>query len=171
MNVIVTNANRPKRKPTNGAGGNEAGIPGKPTQTALAADATDAAPVDGTLDRLLKLVPAEVIAGYTALLSITASVDNDSVKFAIPSALAACTVLIFLILRRAGKQQSPPVKPVKLQYVFSVLAFWVWALAIRDPLDKFGYATPSWLPAFGCVLVPLFGAYLIDATDDAPGAK
>lgn len=132
-----------------------------PTVTAAAGDNSNRN-TDGLFDRVLKLVPAEVIAGYTALLTIVDTISTSSLKFALPVAVAACTALTLLALRNAGKSREPP----RLQYVFSLLAFWTWAFAIRDPLVPFDRVTPSWIPAFGCVLVPLFGAYLIDVADN-----
>ena len=153
MQVIVTKKNR---KP---AGGYESDSGGSEDQT----------PPDGMLDRIIKLVPAEVIAGYTALLAITSSISKEvdaSIRFAIPAAIAAFTILIPLIFRRLSKQQGREVPWP--QYVFSVLAFWVWAVSIRDPFVAFGCEIPTWIPAFGCVLLPLFGSYLIDFTDSPP---
>ena len=121
-----------------------------------------AADTDGFFDRVLKLVPAEVIAGYTALLAIANNITTASLKLALPIALLACTLLTVLALRSSGKERKPP----PLQYVFSVLGFWAWAMAIRDPLVPFGLATPVWIPAFACVLVPCFGSYLIGAVEN-----
>ena len=117
---------------------------------------------DGLFDRVLKLVPAEVIAGYTALLAIADGISTSSLKAALPVALLACTLLTVLALRNAGKERTPP----PLQYVFSLLGFWAWAMAIRDPLVPFGHTTPVWIPAFACVLIPLFGSYLIDVVEN-----
>jgi hypothetical protein len=67
-----------------------------------------------------------------------------------------------LALRNASKDRDAP----PLQYIFSLLAFWAWAFAIRDPLVPFHHATPPWIPAFACVLVPLFGSYFIDVVEN-----
>jgi hypothetical protein len=182
MNVILTRKNLERaRRPhgTNGNGhapaasGRESGVIGAPGALPAPAASRPAAEAgttpDDTLTRIIKLVPGEVIAGYTALLAVTASVQDSSVKWATPIALVACTLVVGLSLRRAGRSHEPPVEPQPAQYLFSILAFWSWALAIRDPLIGFGYYTPTWIPAFGCVLVPIFGAYVIDG--EAPPAS
>ena len=185
MNVILTRKNlarTPRPPATNGnghaAGGKESGVIGAPgavpmpapapAGTRPAAAAAGTTP-DDTLTRIVKLVPGEVIAGYTALLAVTASVQDSSVKWATPIAMVACTVVVWLSLRRAGRTHEPPVEPQPAQYLFSTLAFWAWAMAIRDPLVGFGYFVPNWIPAFGCVLVPIFGAYVIDGEAPAAG--
>lgn len=133
-----------------------------PKTTSAIGDKAVASGTDDLFDRVLKLVPAQVVAGYTALIAIIDTISTDSLKVAQPVALVACTILTVLALRDAGKTREPP----HLQYLFSLLAFWAWAFAIRDPLVPFGFATPSWIPAFACVLVPLFGSYLIDVVDN-----
>jgi hypothetical protein len=139
---------------------------------APAAPAADLKP-DGTLDRLLKLVPGDVIAGYTALLAIGASVDKDVVRYATPVALLACTILVIIGIRNAGASHSPPVAPHPAQYIIAVLAFWAWGITIRDPLAGWNCAIPTWIPAFATVLIPTFGALLLgggSATTPAPDA-
>ena len=124
--------------------------------------AVEVQPVDGQYDRILKLVPAEVIAGYTALIAIIGTISTSSLEVALPVALVACTALTVLALRNASKDRDAP----PLQYIFSLLAFWAWAFAIRDPLVPFHHATPPWIPAFACVLIPLFGSYFIDVVEN-----
>ena len=132
------------------------------TNAPTTTSASEVQPVDGQYDRILKLVPAEVIAGYTALIAIIGTISTSSLEVALPVALVACTALTLLALRNASKDRDAP----PLQYIFSLLAFLAWAFAIRDPLVPFGHATPSWIPAFACVLIPLFGSYFIDAVEN-----
>ena len=165
MEVIRTRKNSPASPVV--SGGNEAGIPGVPGVTPPASQEKTASDApDGTFDRLLKLVPSEVVAGYTALLAIAAAATGDAVEYAIPVGIVACSILLVLALRRAGQQMKPPQAPPTLQYVFSMAAFWTWAFAIEDPLEPFGYHVPQWITAFGCVLVPLFGSFVIDIADN-----
>jgi hypothetical protein len=164
MDVIVTKRNLRDRpvaaREGNGHGAPEARAPAPPRPAPARQDAPDA-----PLDRLLKLVPAEVVAGYTALLALATSIDDASAKYANVFAMCACSALLILAISRAGKMHDPPLAPPLLQYVFSLLAFWAWACSIRDPLQAFGYMLPPWIPAFACVLVPTFGVLVIDMLD------
>src|SRR5215467_8549935 len=93
---------------------------------------------DDLLSRVVKLVPGEVAAGYTALLAIVSSAgQGGTVKYAAPTAILLCSVLLVMLIRRAGQNHQPPVKPHPIQYVVSVAAFLAWAFSIRNPLEGF----------------------------------
>lgn len=109
------------------------------------------APPDGWLARTRKLVPAEVIAGY----AVVAAFD---VRFTLPIAIMGGSLAIVIILRRGSLDRDPP----PLQYIFSLAAFWAWALAIRDPLG----VTPPAIAALACIVLPVLGSYLIDVVEN-----
>jgi hypothetical protein len=120
------------------------------------------AKADDLLSRVVKLVPGEVAAGYTALLAVVSSASHDStVKYAAPTAILLCGVLLVMLIRRAGQTHQPPVKPHPMQYVVSVAAFLAWAFSIRNPLDGFDRELPSWICGFAIVLIPIFGGLLL----------
>jgi hypothetical protein len=124
---------------------------------------TDASPItdaDRLYERIRKLIPAEVIAGYVAIAAIISAVSPNS--FAIFFALVGGVAATIVSLLRAGTHREPPI----LQYAFSSLTFLAWAFTIRDPLQVFGITTPDVIPAACCVIVPVFGAYFIDVVEN-----
>jgi hypothetical protein len=108
-------------------------------------------PPDGWLTRIRKIVPTEVIATYAVLAAF-------DVRVALPMAMMAGSLAIVFALRRGSLDRDPP----PLQYVFSLLAFWAWAFAIRDPLD----VTPPEVPALACIALPILGSYFIDVVEN-----
>jgi hypothetical protein len=117
---------------------------------------------DDLTTRVLKLVPGEVAAGYTALLAIVSAAGNDStIKYAALTAIAACSILIVMLIRQAADTHVPRVKAHPFQFIASLLAFWAWAFSIRNPLEGFGRELPPWISGFAIVLVPLFGALIL----------
>jgi multidrug transporter EmrE-like cation transporter len=112
------------------------------------------------IDRALKLIPGEVTAGYTALLAFAETASDATAKWAQLVAIAICTALIVILIRRDARARVPPVTPHVLQYVISILAFWAWTFVIRNPLAGFGVAVPTWIPGFAIVLIPIFGSLL-----------
>lgn len=118
--------------------------------------------VDDLVSRVVKLIPGEVAAGYTALLVVTASAaDDPTVKWAAPIGIALCVVLIVMLIRRAGEVHQPPITPHPTQYIISVLAFVAWAFSIRNPLDGFHREVPVWITGFAIVLLPIFGGLFL----------
>lgn len=120
--------------------------PGAPPDAGAAP--TDSQPgklrADAYSDRLLKYVPAEVIALYLALEAIVRGHTGAAgIEWV---ALAAGVVGTPLYLYRKGHVTR------RTQLVISTLAFLVWVLAIGGP-----FSNMSWYsPAYGAVLLIIF---------------
>jgi hypothetical protein len=111
------------------------------------------------LDRILKLIPTEVLALYTAAAPLTDQLRPTCFPLAL---FAIGVALVPLVLFLDGWTMSAPAS--RLQYLVRMLAFIVWALAISWPftpwLAKEDY---TWVTSLAVLLVPLAGAYLLRA--------
>ena len=124
-----------------------------------------ASPVDTDVARVLKMVPGEVAALYTAMLALVASSASGSgdstTKYAAPIAIVLCCIMIVMWIRRSGERHTPPVTPHPTQYIVTVLAFLAWAFSIRNPLEGFGREVPSWISGFSIIVLPIFGGLFL----------
>ncbi|MBI5256001.1 MAG: hypothetical protein HY855_05845 [Burkholderiales bacterium] len=107
-----------------------------------------AARVDGYVDKLLKLVPAEVVALWVSLRGILAAAQQ------VPAWLpwAAFVVLLALTpwyLVRVAKVAKPR------QVAMCTGAFLVWAYSLGG-LPFGSLPAPYYLPVYGAVLLPLY---------------
>jgi hypothetical protein len=101
------------------------------------------------LEKVAKLVPSEVIAGYIALAGLVPLVRSSSARPWI-SALVflACAVLTPIYMNI----QAVPGKPKRNHLMMSTIAFVVWAYAISGAT-----LVPSWHdPAVASILLVLF---------------
>lgn len=121
--------------------------------------AESTAPPDDYLGRLVKYVPAEVIAAFLAIDGVAKSLTGDTVQFAISSvAYVVLAVGTYPHLRYvAGVIKAR-------QIMISVLAFLVWGFAIGGPFVFFDW----WQPAFGAILVALV-TFGIPIFENLPG--
>ena len=71
-----------------------------------------------------------------------------------------------MALRADGGRQTPPVVPLRRQYLLTVLAFWAWAASVSNPLAAFGVEIPGWTLFFAIVLIPALGAYWLAEADE-----
>ncbi len=103
--------------------------------------------VDDYSTRLLKYIPAEVIAVYVFVEGIIkSSSDASSIQTLLWIAFAAIFVLTPLYLWRVQKVQK------WVQVVVSTIAFAVWVFSIGGP-----FVLLAWYKAiYGAVLLPLF---------------
>jgi hypothetical protein len=115
---------------------------------------------DDAVQRLVKLIPGEAAALYTAAVAMA---DARALP---PVAFVLALAVLLLSLRREGMVHTPPVKPPVQQYVFRSLAFAAWAFAIRNPL-AFAFEVPSWIPAVAIIFIPALGALVIGGDGDA----
>jgi hypothetical protein len=113
-------------------------------------------PPETKLDRLLKLIPTEVIAAYPAALALAATIAWPYYELTI-AALGLLAVV--LVLRNDGARLTPPATPTLRQYVLRALAFAAWTLVIGNPLGALGLeaAHAHVAGAVGAVFIPLLG--------------
>src|SRR5712691_5268879 len=109
-----------------------------------------AAPIDGYFDRVIKYIPADVIAGWTALTGLLAAASGA------PSVVilwGAFGVFILLTAAWTWKQTSLPDQPPAVtQILVASAAFIVWVFALSGP-----FALLSWYqPVYGAVLLIIF---------------
>jgi len=119
------------------------------------------------LDRILKLIPSELLAFYAAAVPITAEVSWRYFPFVLFIAGIALTPLILYLDGRSTHQgASWP------QYIVRVLCFVAWANAVSWPFAPW---TPerdlNWVRSLGVLVVPLVGAFVLrDKPPTAPPA-
>lgn len=111
------------------------------------------------LDRILKLIPTEVLAPYTAAAPLAESFRSSCFPVALfLTGVALVPVVLFL---DSWTMNCPARWP---QYVARTLAFIVWAVAISWPftpwLEKDEY---NWAVSLAVLLVPLLGGYVLRA--------
>jgi hypothetical protein len=103
----------------------------RPTSDAATASTAADGQLDGLLDKLIKLVPSEVISLYAAL---SAFVTKDSLRKA---SFFVCLVLTAVVVARPAKAaDGQRVKAPWQQYLLSAVAFVLWATLINHPLDS-----------------------------------
>lgn len=120
---------------------------------------------DDSLTRIMKMIPGEATALYTAAVAI------DQQSHALPiAAFVGCAVVVVLVIKRSGDQHNPPIEPEPMQYVFQLLAFTAWALAIRSPIAPY-VAIPDWVVPLVVLFIPVIGGFILrdPPTDDARG--
>jgi hypothetical protein len=105
------------------------------------------------LDRILKLIPTELVAFYAAASPLVAEVAWRHLAVALFTLeLALAPVILFLDGRSTGQPARWP------QYVVRTLVFATWAMAITWPFSPWlSGSTLSWPRSAGVLLVPLLG--------------
>lgn len=96
------------------------------------------APADGYLDKLVKYVPAEIVAGYLAADGILrSSLDTDAeVERWLWGCLVVGLILTPLYLWRVTKVAAA------VQLVISTIMFGVWVFAIGGPFEFTSWYQP-----------------------------
>ena len=106
---------------------------------------TPAPAADDYKDRLLKYIPAEVIALYITLTTMVESIPDTPGW--LPWAIFAFGLgATWLYLWRVGKVHKT------LQLAISVGAFFVWAFAMGGPFEL----TSWYQPYYGALLLPIY---------------
>lgn len=94
--------------------------------------AVSASNLDTYRDKLLKLIPAEIVAAFLALKGVLDAAQNvegiELIQWIVFVGLLIFTPLIFRYIYR--------VKDVK-QHVLTTLAFVVWVFTVGGPFDQF----------------------------------
>jgi hypothetical protein len=115
-------------------------------QGATGRAATIAAGADKYKNRLLKYIPAEVVALYLALLGILDASDRGGNAVLQWVIFVFCLVGTYLYLRRVGGVSK------QTQLVLSTVAFAVWAFSLGGPFGLYGW----YEPLYGALLLPMF---------------
>jgi hypothetical protein len=105
-----------------------------------------AAKPDAFQDRLLKYIPAEIVAVYVGIdgvLRASTNVPVLALQWAVFVTLLAGTWLYLARVQKVTKRQ---------QLLISTIAFAVWVFSIGGPFASF----PWYSPVYGAVLLPLY---------------
>jgi hypothetical protein len=119
---------------------------------------TEPPPIRETdLDRILKLIPTEILAFYTAAVPIAPQVPWRLFPFVLfLLGLLLVPVVLFLDGRNTNQPAYWP------QYVIRTLAFVAWANAISWPFSAWmDGADLNWLRSLAVLIVPLLGALFV----------
>lgn len=109
------------------------------------------------LDRVVRLVPVEVITPYTAALAVAQGAAAH-LELVLLAAGVLATVLVLALDARRHRLRA-----CRTQHVVRVLSFAAWAFAVANPLAP-AAPVPVWLPAIAIVAVPLLGSLLFPPT-------
>jgi len=133
--------------------GKPATIPGgritaRPRGDILAARAM-APQADDYKMRLLKYIPAEIVAGFLAIDGIIKSTTEVSVVVS----WIVFFVLLVLTPFYAWRITTEPNKPTaKADIIVSTIAFFVWVFALGGPFSSLGW----YLPIYGAILLIVY---------------
>ena len=129
-------------------------IRGKQTQ-AMAPAVAGAGPVpapaapaaDSYIEKLVKLIPAEVVAIYLTGLGLIPAQLPDSQKIILPVWVLVCFLLVILVRTHITKDQNTP--PDWRIVSFSAFAFIIWSYSMGGPWQVYNL----YLPYLGSLLV------------------
>lgn len=103
---------------------------------------------DGYLERLLKYIPAEIVAVFILVQGLVEQMDHDSDPF---KPILWGVFLVFAILTPLYLWRIQKVTKIT-QLVISLVAFVVWVFALGGP-----FTTLEWyVPIYGEILLPIF---------------
>lgn len=142
----------------------DAAITTKPANTdAIAAGQAQPPAVETKLDRLLKMIPTEVIAAYPAVLALSAEIAWPYYELTIA---VLGLVAVVAVLHRDGAVNH--LQPTWHQYVVRCLAFAAWTMVVGNPLAPLSISLEQahLFGAVGAVFIPLLG-YLTLSTSAA----
>jgi hypothetical protein len=117
----------------------------------------DPTPKETDLDRILKLIPTEILAFYTAVTPIAPQVPWRHFLFVV---FLVCVALVPVVLYLDGKNTDAGAGWP--QYVVRTLAFVAWAIAISWPFSAWSNGDDfNWLRSLSVIVVPLVGSLLL----------
>jgi hypothetical protein len=109
------------------------------------------------LDRILKLIPTELVAFYVAAAPLVREGQWDylpAVLFVVGTAIAP--LVLYLDARNTGHAARWP------QYLIRTLSFACWAMAVCWPFSPWLPGTAlNWLRSPGVLVIPFVGAVLL----------
>lgn len=112
-------------------------------------------PIDESLlERLVKLIPADVVALYVPALGFRTLTSWSQYPLAIAIGGTLLVPLLLFLDARSAHERVPP-----LQYVIRTLAFVAWTLVISEPLGP-GVIHPV-VPALIALVLPILGEKLL----------
>jgi hypothetical protein len=111
--------------------------------------------VDETvLERLVKLVPADVVALYVPALGFRSLISWPGYPLAVALGGTLLVPLLLFLDARSSRERVP-----RVQYIVRTLAFVAWTLVISDP-PGLGVMHPV-IPAVIALVLPVLGERLL----------
>lgn len=108
--------------------------------------------VDGYFDRVLKYIPADIVAGWVAVTNVIKSQAKDDPASGTILWAAFAFGLIVTGIWTARQTKTPSLPPWRLQIIMSIAAFAVWVFALGGP-----FATlPFYREYYGSLLLIAF---------------
>ena len=130
-------------------------VPLSPPLGASPAQPTHPTPLTETqLERLVKLVPADVVALYIPAIGLGTLTSWQYYGLAVTIGAAVLVPVLLYLDARSAKQRVP-----RLQYVVRTIAFVLWAFVIGQPLAP--HHVDPVLPALFALVVPILGERLL----------
>ena len=116
-----------------------------------------AATADDYFGRLVKYIPAEIVALYLGIAGVIPKLPDGKLNF--PAlwivfliTLILVPVYLFLVTKREGK-------PLGSQIILSTIAFPVWVFALGGPFESLGWYE-SWIASAALMFITfVFGLY------------
>jgi len=101
---------------------------------------------DGYTDKIVKYVPADVIAAWTAAIAVIKGASTLSPWLILVCLLVGLAVTYWWTLRQTATEHQPP---AYWQAFIAAIAFLVWVLALGDLND----VLPAWHPEYGKLIL------------------
>lgn len=115
---------------------------------------------DGYWDKVVKNVPADVVAGWTAILGLFSTplgtfpdVETTTILW-----ILAAVFLVATFFWTYRQTSVPGQKPAWIQIIVSTVAFAVWAIALGSPFDTLPFYDPRVAAAILIVWTIIVGA-------------
>ena len=105
--------------------------------------------VDDYKSRLLKYIPAEIVAAFVTIEGIIKSVTQAPV-FVYWTVFFVLLVLTPFYVWRVSSEPDKP--PATAQIVVAAIAFFVWVFALGGPFSSLGW----YMPLYGSILLVLY---------------
>lgn len=98
--------------------------------------------IDGFWDRVIKNIPGDIVAGWTAILGLFGASPGATLRDAETTNIlwimwAALTIVTFFWTYR--QTRTPALQPAWTQIFVSTFAFVVWALALGVPFNTLSF--------------------------------
>jgi hypothetical protein len=111
---------------------------------------------ESTMERLVKLIPADVVAVYVPAVALGKLANWPPYPLALAIVGTVLVPMLLFLDARSANERVPP-----LQYLIRTLAFVAWALLIGEPFGK--DAVKPLIPALVAIVLPVVGERLLRA--------
>lgn len=110
-------------------------------------------------DKLLKLIPSEIVGVYLTILGIIKGAFG-AITFNDPSGIFIWIVFIFLLIFTPFYLKYIMKVNKVLQIVMTTIAFIIWVLTIGGPFSTLVCGNSKVIPLIGAIVLPLFTLFI-----------